>query len=90
MKPQQMTEALEAVAAQVGVKVRYEAMTGETAGAGGLCRIRGEWHVIIDRKTPPSERASLLAEALATFDLEAVFLAPEIRRAIDRHRRPPG
>ena len=49
MKPEQMTEALEQVAAQVGVRVRYETMTGETAGAGGLCKIKGEWTVIIDR-----------------------------------------
>ena len=42
MKPEQITEALEQAAAQVGVKVRYEAMTGESAGAGGLCKIRGD------------------------------------------------
>ena len=34
MKPEQMTEALEQVAAQVGVRVRYETMTGDTAESG--------------------------------------------------------
>jgi hypothetical protein len=86
MKPEQITEALEQAAAQVGVKVRYEAMTGESAGAGGLCKIRGEWTVIIDRKSPPSDRAAMLVEALAGFDTDAVYLAPEIREAL-AHRR---
>ena len=65
MKPEQITEALEQAAAQVGVKVRYETMTGDSSGAGGLCKIRGEWTVIMDRKSPPSDRAAMLLEALS-------------------------
>jgi len=86
MKPEQITEALEQAAAQVGVKVRYEAMTGESAGAGGLCKIRGEWTVMIDRKAAASDRVALLIEALAGFDTDGVYLAPEIRDAL-AHRR---
>lgn len=86
MKPEQITEALEQAAAEVGVKVRYESMTGESAGAGGLCKIRGEWTVIIDRKAPPSDRAALLVEALAGFDTDAVYLPPEIRDALTNRR----
>jgi hypothetical protein len=86
MKPEQMTEALEQAAAQVGVRVRYETMTGETAGAGGLCKIKGQWAVIIDRRTPASDRAALLVEALATFDTDALFLPPQIREALQARR----
>lgn len=82
MKPDQIAEALEQAATQLGVRVRYEAMTGESAGAGGLCRIRGEWTIMIDRKATPSDRAGLLVEALAGFDVDAVYLAPEIREAL--------
>ncbi len=88
MKPDQLTDALEAAAVQVGIRVRYEAMTGETAGSGGLCRIRDEWRVIIDRRSTASERVAVLAEALGSFDTESIYLAPEVREAIDRHRRP--
>ena len=82
MKPEQMTAALEQAASQLGVRVRYEAMTGESAGAGGLCRIRGEWTVIIDRKAAASDRAGMLIEALAGFELDNVYLAPELRQAL--------
>jgi hypothetical protein len=86
MKPEQITEALEQAAAQVGVRVRYEAMTGDSAGAGGLCKIRGAWTVIMDRKSPPSDRAAMLVEALSQFDVDAVFLPPEVRQALARRR----
>lgn len=86
MKPEQITEALEQAAAQVGVRVRYETMTGDSAGAGGLCKIRGEWTVIMDRKAPASDRAAMLVEALAEFDVDAIYLPPEIRQALARRR----
>jgi hypothetical protein len=86
MKPEQIIEALEQAATQVGVRVRYESMTGESAGAGGLCKIRGEWTVIIDRKAAPSDRAGMLVEALAGFDVDAIYLPPEIREALTRRR----
>jgi hypothetical protein len=86
MRPEQMTESLEQAAAHLGVRVRYETMTGETAGAGGLCKLKGEWCVLIDRRTPPAERAALLVEALAGFDTEAIYLPPEVREALAAKR----
>lgn len=86
MKAEQITEALEQAAAHLGVRVRYETMTGETAGSGGLCKLKGQWCVIIDRKTPVADRAALLIEALAGFDTEAMYLPPEIRAALVARR----
>ena len=90
MKPEQITETLEQAAAQLGIRVRYETMTGDTAGSGGLCKVRGEWCVIVDRKTPAAERAALLIEALAGFDTDDVFLPPHLREAlaVKRSQRP--
>lgn len=82
MKPEKMTEALEQAAAQLGVQVRYETMTGEVSGAGGLCKVKGQWWVIIDRKVPPAERAATLTAALAQLDTDGIFLPPEVREAI--------
>jgi hypothetical protein len=86
MKPEQMTETLEQAAAQLGVQVRYDTMTGDAAGAGGLCKVKGTWCVIIDRKTPPAERAAMLIEALAGFDTDAMFLPPQVRDALAAKR----
>ena len=43
MKPEQITETLEQAAKQMGVQVRYDTMTGEVSGGGGLCKIKGQW-----------------------------------------------
>ena len=86
MKPEQITETLEQAAAHLGIRVRYETMTGDTAGGGGLCKLKGAWCVIIDRKTPSAERAALLIEALAGFDTDGVFLPPQVRDAIAARR----
>ena len=90
MRPEQITEALEQAAAHLGVRVRYETMTGETAGGGGLCKLKGQWCVLIDRRTPPAERAALLVEALAGFDTESIFLPPEVRDALAAKRARTG
>lgn len=86
MKPEQITETLEQAAAHLGIRVRYETMTGDTSGSGGLCKVKGTWCVIIDRKTPSADRAALLVEALASFDTDGVFLPPQLREAIAAKR----
>jgi len=86
MKPEQITETLEQAAAHLGIRVRYETMTGDTAGGGGLCKVKGQWCVIIDRKTPPSDRAAVLVDALANFNTDDVFLPPQIREALAARR----
>ena len=90
MKPEQITLALEQAAEQLGIAVRYETMTGDAAGGGGLCKLRGTWCVIIDRKTPPAERAATLIDALAGFDTDAIFLPPKLRDALAAKRGERG
>ena len=87
MKPEQLAEALETAASQLGVKVRYEtlAAAGPTGG-GGLCKVKGEWFIIIDRKTGVSERVSIMGEALATMDTEPIFLPPKVRDMLAQKR----
>jgi hypothetical protein len=87
MKAEQLTEILETAATQLGIKVRYEnlAASGPTGG-GGLCKLKGDWCVIIDKKTAPSERASILTDALATMDTDGIFLPPKVREILVQRR----
>jgi hypothetical protein len=70
---------LEALASELGVAVNYEAMGGLVSGSGGLCRVKGSYRVIIDKRLPPRDRVQVLSEALGRFDLQAFELADEIR-----------
>lgn len=80
--PEVLTE-LEAAAKALNVRLTYEAIGGEL-GAGGLCKVKGQWRVIIDKRTTPSERVSVLAPALARFDFPSLGLSPQVHELLCR------
>jgi hypothetical protein len=92
MKADVLLERLESAAAELGVKVSYEQIStsvGATAlGRGGLCRVKGQFRVIIDKRASAAERVATLAAALGRFEpeLAALDLAPEVRDALADHR----
>ncbi len=63
MKPDVTLSKLEDAAAQLGVKVSYEVL-GAAVGHGGLCRVKGEFRVIIDKRATTDERVTTLAGSL--------------------------
>src|SRR5262245_45084258 len=78
MKIEQVLAELEAAAAQLGIRVTYEAIGGEL-GSGGLCKVKGAWRAIIDKRATPSERVSVLAPALLRFAVDEVALSEPVR-----------
>jgi len=78
---QQLTE-LEKLAETLKVKVSYEPMAGLVQGKGGLCKVRGEYRIIIDRRLRPRERIQIIAGALSTFDTDAHFVPPQVRELL--------
>jgi len=83
MKREKMLEELEQAAAALQIKVIYERLTPE-ASPGGLCKVGGEYRILIDRSTPLLERLSVLLSAVARFPTEEIFLSPELRAAVAR------
>jgi hypothetical protein len=83
MKLPEVLAELEDAAKQVGIRVTYEAIGGEL-GAGGLCKVKGQWRAIIDKRTTASERASVLAAALARFPLDNISLSEQVRELVSR------
>lgn len=83
-KTESLIEELHQAAAQVGIKVSYEKMTGLCAGKGGLCRVDGEYRIIVDRKSTSQERLDILLTALSGFDLESIYLSPRARQALEQ------
>ena len=83
-----MLEELESAAEQISVKVSYESLAA-TVGHGGLCRVKGQHRVIIDKRATVHERLATLAGSLARLDLSNVFLSPEVRQLVEYYSRPP-
>ena len=65
MKPDVLLEMLEAAAAAIAVKVSYEQISNIAAAHGGLCRVKGQYRIIIDKRATPEERVATLASSLA-------------------------
>jgi hypothetical protein len=82
MKPEVMLELLETAADQLGIKVSYEPLqtSGISTGLrGGLCRVKGAYRVIIDKRATDEERVATLATAIASFDTTELALPPQVR-----------
>ena len=87
MQAEELLSRLEGLAEQLQIPVRYASLaTEELAGHGGLCILRGERRIIIERTLGCREKACLLAEGLGQFDLEGMYLLPAVRQAIEASR----
>lgn len=82
VKVAEQLRELERIAGEAGVRVSYEPMAGLVSGAGGICRVRGEYRVIIDRRVKPSDRVNMLLDALRRFDTQAIEMPDVLRRAL--------
>lgn len=59
-----MLELLETAAEQLKVRVSYEPLQTSVVH-GGLCRVKGEYRIIVDKRASAEERVTTLATALA-------------------------
>jgi hypothetical protein len=81
MKPEVMVELLENTAEQLAIKVSYEPLqtAGMTGMRGGLCRVKGAYRIIIDKRATAEERMITLATSLAGFDTTELELSQKVR-----------
>lgn len=87
MKSTEILELLEAAAAALGVRVRYDALSiGGGCGSGGLCRVRGEWWVLVDRKAETAERVAILTDALAELEVDLARIPGRARDLVAARR----
>jgi hypothetical protein len=79
-----LVDELAQAAERVGLEVRREKILREVGYRvrGGACRLRERDLVIVDRDQPAHEQLEVLAQALSRRDLEAIYLSPAARRAI--------
>ena len=83
MKIDETLAELEGVAAKKNIKVTYENIGGEL-GAGGLCKVKGEHRVIVDKRATDGEKVTVLAQALSRFALDDVFMTERTRELIEK------
>ena len=85
MDEQHVLDQLEELACRLGIKVRYENIRKEAGFyPGGLCRLKGEPVLIVNKQSTLKERTAILARALKRFDLNRVYVRPGLREFLDR------
>ena len=83
--PERIHSELLKLAFRMGVEVRAEAFDLRVIeGRGGLCWLRGRPIVVMDVGLPLLDKIGVLADALAFFNLEALYVPPALRARIDR------
>ena len=76
MKPKDLLVELEKAALALDVKVSYESIASMVV-RGGLCKVKGHYRVIIDKRLTIEERANTLAKALARFEFSSCSIESE-------------
>ena len=83
---QNLLRLLEEYVARCGLELRCESLANkedQTQARGGLCTLHERRVVFLDPRAPVPERIATVAAALASLDLEDMFLPPLVRRAVE-------
>jgi hypothetical protein len=74
---------LEELANKLGVKVRYENINlEESSSTGGLCRLKGEYVMIIHSQAPVKEKIQVITKVLKRFPLGDIYIRPVLRELL--------
>jgi hypothetical protein len=80
---------LEELAQSLGIEVRYENLKREGGfPSGGLCRLKGQYLLIINSRALARTKVEALAAAVNRFDLSRLYLKPGLRDFLDRLPKP--
>jgi hypothetical protein len=83
-------EELVKTARRCGIDVRIEpfapGLSDERRPRGGLCTVFGKRIILVDSKAALPDRIAMVAAALATVDLDHLFLPPIVRATIGAYQ----
>jgi hypothetical protein len=78
-----LLQQLEELAGKLGIVIRYENVTSEEfSGSGGLCRLKGEYVLIIHFQAAVEEKIRILLETLKSFPIGDIYVKPVIRELL--------
>ena len=86
MNEEVLLNQLEDLAEKLGILVRDENINiEESSSSGGLCRIEGEYVLILNSKATVKEKNQVMIKALQQFDLSGIYIKPVIRELLEGH-----
>jgi hypothetical protein len=89
MKPELIYQGLKDLADRLGIVVSEQKLSSERLKVkSGLCKIRGQFVMILDKQLPVHRKNAILAACLSDMPLDAVFVVPAVREFLARHPNP--
>lgn len=85
MDEETLLNQLEELAGKLGIKVRYGKIgVEESHRPGRLCRLKGEYVLIIHSRLSIKEKIGMIAKTLKGLDTGDVYVLPIIRELLDQ------
>jgi hypothetical protein len=89
MKPEQIYQGLKDLADRMGIVVSEQRLSTESLKVkSGLCKIKGQFVVILDKQLSIYKKSTILATCLSDMPHDAIFVIPAVREFLARHRKP--
>ena len=83
MSDEFLLNQLEELAKKLGITVRCENVNlEESSSAGGLCRLKGKYVLIVNAQAPVKEKIEVLTKVLKRFPLGDIYIRPVIRELL--------
>lgn len=83
MTDARLLQECEALAEKLGVRVTRVDLAGRR---GGLCTLRGERRMILDKRLDVKSQIELFCRAFARLPIEEIYVVPGLRDRIDARR----
>lgn len=78
-------EDLKSVAAKCSIEIEFSNLADEELSIqSGLCKVKGNSLIILDKKLDPEEQANVILKALESFDLETIYVPSWIRERLEK------
>ena len=87
MDQKTLTDLLEELIERLNLRIRYETIKQDEDSVkviGGLCRLRGEYVLIVNSNATVEVRTETLGRALKHFDLDQIYIRPVLREFLDK------
>ncbi len=89
MKPDQMYQGLKDLADRLGIMVSEQKLSTENLKVkSGLCKIKGQFVMILDKQLSTHKKCVILATCLSDVPHDAIFVIPAVREFLASHRKP--
>ena len=87
MKSQQLYQHLTELAEKLSISVLEQNLSQSGMPVqSGLCKVGSRYIYVMDKRLPLKHKIDLLADCLADFDLEKIYMVPALRGLMLKHK----